>query len=694
MKDLQETSVQFLKGVGPSRKKMFAQLGIENIEDLLYFFPRRYEDRRQMTPIAGVKVGEVYTVSGKIIASDNRQAWFTHKHVCKISVSDDSGTITGIWFNQPYMAQYFRNDQRVVMHGKVEMYKDDLQIVSPEYEIIEDDDDESLSIGRIVPIYPLTKGKTQRYLRRIIKFCLDRYVANLKDVLPYSLRQKYNLHNLIKSIINIHFPESFELQKEAYKRISFEEFFLFQVSVFLRKASIIQKQGVAHNVDEAWVNDFIRSFSFTLTQAQQRVTKEIAHDLRADFPMHRLLQGDVGSGKTLVAFFGCVIAKRNGYQSALMAPTEILAKQHFDVLNEIVQNGSFKDMHLALLMGSVSKKEKEKIYEHVRQGKVDLIIGTHALIEEGLDFKNLSYVVIDEQHKFGVRQRALLPAKGINPDTLVMTATPIPRTLCLTLYGDLDISVIDELPAGRGIVKTLFYNADSAEEVYEIVRDRVKRNQQAYIVYPLVEESLKLDLKAAKEMFENFQKDVFKDFKIGLVHGQMKRREAQGIMEDFKNKKIDILVATTILEVGVDVPNATVMVIEHADRFGLSQLHQLRGRIGRGSEDSACILIADPTTSEAKARLEAVLSSSDGFKIAEQDLLIRGPGEFFGRHQHGLNELKVANPATQLDILQMARKEALELIKIDPRIELNAHLALKSLIEKRYPTYLSMVRGG
>lgn len=694
MKDLSEISIQYLKGVGPARKKLFLQLGVETVEGLLYFFPRRYEDRRQMTALSQLKVGENQTVAGRIVKFDDRQAWYTKKHVCEIVVGDQSGELTAVWFNQPYLAQYFKLGMHIVLYGKVEVYKERRQMVAPEYEILGDEEDESLSIGRIVPIYPLTRGMSQRYLRKIIHFALWHFAHTLKEVLPYGLREKQNLLNLVKSLNNLHFPEDLEIQKEAFKRIAFEEFFLFQISVTLRRLSVVQKEGIAHPVDDFFVEEFCKSFPFELTVSQRKTIAEIAADMAKNCPMHRLLQGDVGSGKTLVAFFGCAAAIRNGYQAAIMTPTEILAKQHFDALSEMMTYAPFKKIRIALLVGSLSKKEKDAAYKKIKEGEIDLIVGTHTLIQQDLDFKNLSFVVIDEQHKFGVRQRSLLTAKGRNPDTLIMTATPIPRTLCLTLYGDLDISILKELPAGRGTVKTRLYQNEDAAQAYELVRNLVKGGQQAYIIYPIVEESAKLDLKAAEEMFKQLREGEFNDLRLGLVHGQMKQKTAQKIMDDFKEKKIDILIATTILEVGIDVPNANVMVIEHAERFGLSQLHQLRGRIGRGRSDAVCILISTPTTPESQVRLQAILSTTDGFKIAEQDLLIRGPGEFFGRHQHGLNELKIANPITQLDILEMARKEAIALTEKDAALTNAAHTGIKNLIERRYPAYLEMAAAG
>lgn len=704
-KELGDISVQYLKGVGPGRAKLFANLGVASIEDLLYLFPHRYEDRTKLTPLSALKVGQCHTVTAHVIRTDQRRAWYTHKHVCEIEVADKGRKLTCVWFNQPYMTHYFKVDDRVVLFGKVDVYKDRLQMVSPEYEVITEDEDASLSIGRIVPIYPLTRGLSQRTLRKIIKYGLDHYAPSLKEVLPYSIRQKYGLENLVKSILNIHFPESFQLQETAYKRISFEEFFLFQVSVFLRRLSIVAKDGIRHQIRDNWVNEYGRFFPFALTKAQTRVIQEIADDMQRPSPMHRLLQGDVGSGKTLVAFFGCVAAGANGYQSALMAPTEILARQHFETLQNILKsitvpaqrsqgNGPGKGLRMALLVSGLKQNEKEQILGQLKRGEIDLLVGTHALIQEEIEFKNLSFVIVDEQHKFGVRQRALLSAKGGNPHVLVMTATPIPRTLCHTLYGDLDVSVIDELPSGRGEVRTILFSEERIEEVYGLMRQAVLAGRQVYVVYPIIEESSKLDLKAAKGMFKYFREVEFKDCRVGIIHGQMKKSQTQEAMDNFKNKKFDILVATTILEVGVDVPNATVMVIEHAERFGLAQLHQLRGRIGRGTADSLCLVIAEPVTQEAQARLKAFVSTTDGFKIAQEDLLIRGPGEFFGRHQHGLNELKVANPVTQLDILEAAREEAMVLTKADPKLEKLPHRPVKELIEKRYPNYLAMVQSG
>lgn len=648
-----------------------------------------------MTPLAKLKVGEWQTVTGKILNHSGRRSWYTKKHVYEMELGDETSRVFCVWFNRPYLDRYFKLGQQVIVYGKVDLYKDRFQIVSPDYEIITDDEeDKALSVGRIVPVYPMTRGMTQRSLRKSAKQCLEKYVANLQDVLPYSIRKKYALSNLVKSLWNIHFPESLEDQVTAYRRVSFEEFFLFQISVLLRRQSIVAKDGIAHKIDEDLYRDFFSLFPFSLTASQKKVIAEVAKDLESASPMHRLLQGDVGCGKTVVAFFGCLAAVRNGYQAAFMAPTEILARQHYEHITTILRHSPFQNVRPCLFISDVDAKSRDKALSDIREGKVDIVIGTHALIQEAVDFKALSFAVIDEQHKFGVRQRALLSAKGKNPDVLVMTATPIPRTLCLTLYGDLDVSTIDEIPPGRGDLVTSLVAQPEAAQAYDIVRQAVLRGEQAYIVYPIIDESENLDLKSAQQMHKVLQKGEFKDFRLGLLHGQMKKQQAQTVMQQFLSKEIDILVATTVLEVGVDVSNATVMVIEHADHFGLAQLHQLRGRIGRGALNSQCVLVAELTTPQAQARLEVVLSTRDGFKIAQQDLMIRGPGEFFGRHQHGLNELKIANPQTQLDILEEARAEALKILEKDSKLLDVAHAIIQKTILKRYPSYLGNILSG
>ena len=694
VKLLSETSVQFVKGVGPGRAKLLEQLGVATVEDLFYLFPRRYEDRRNITPIAQVQLGEWHTIIGRVLLQGGRKSWYTRKHVLEVIVDDGGGRISCTWFNQPYLAHYFKEGAKVVCYGRVDMYKNKLQMISPEYEVIEGEEEDSLSLKRIVPIYPLTRGITQRYLRKMMAQCLERFHDELRDELPAVLRNKHHLMNIKRSIQAIHFPETLELQEEALKRISFEEFYFFQISIILRRLSITRKSGTQHLISDMQALNYVNGFSFELTRAQKKAVKDIRQDMERETPMLRLIQGDVGSGKTIVALFGCYAAFQNKCQSAFMAPTEILARQHYDTICRLIESGPLKGMKAALLLSQLTKKEREKTLSDIQAGKIDLVVGTHALITQDVMFRKLSFAVVDEQHKFGVRQRALLTEKGNNPDVLIMTATPIPRTLCITLYGDLDISIINELPKGRGKIMTELYPQEEADQVYMKVKDMVHQGRQAYIVYPIIEESENLDLKAAKDMYKNFEKNEFKDLRLALVHGQLKSKETEDILRKFKNGEIDVLVSTTVVEVGLDVPNASVMVIEHAERFGLAQLHQLRGRVGRGTFESHCYLISDPQTGDGIKRLETIVKTTDGFKIAQKDLEIRGPGRFFGRHQHGLNELKVANPATQLDILELARKEAIALIEDDPRIEKENNKYIKQVIQKRYPTYLNMVQAG
>jgi len=694
---LSDIPIQFIKGVGPAKAKLLANLGVNTVEDLLYLFPHRYEDRSQFTPIAMVQAGAIQTICGEVITS--RRNFYSKNRAVEITLKDKSGIMSAVWFNQPYLANIFKEGQEVVLYGRVDVFNKRLQMVVPDFEIILTED-RSLNMGRIVPIYPLTKGVGQRYLRKIIDQCLNLHADQLQDIIPPSIRQKHHLNPIAQGIRQIHFPMDAIHQQHAIDRIAFEEFFLFQICVILRRLSIVDKVGIVHKIPDSLIEEYKNAFPFQLTNAQNKAIAEISSDMAKKRPMLRMVQGDVGSGKTVVAFFGCIAAWKNKKQSAIMAPTEILAQQHYLNFQKLLNKGQAPasqgpcPLRTALLISSTPAKEKKEIYKKLKEGEIDLIIGTHALLEETIAFKNLSFVVIDEQHKFGVNQRALLTAKGSNPDILIMTATPIPRTLCLTLYGDLDVSTINEMPPGRGTIKTYYFPLTKAQAVYQKVRELVLKGTQAYIIYPLVDESEKLDLKAAKDQFDHLQKFEFQTLRLGLVHGQMKRQETDEIMEQFKKHELDILVATTILEVGIDIPNANVMVIEHAERFGLSQLHQLRGRIGRSAQNAMCVLLGDPVTQDSKLRMEAIVQTTDGFKIAEQDLKIRGPGHYFGRHQHGLNELKMSNPITQIEVLEKAREDAIILTQKDPRLSTTEHRLIKETIKKRYPQYLDLILAG
>jgi ATP-dependent DNA helicase RecG len=695
MEKIQDISIRYLKGIGPKKAKAFNKLGIKTIEDLLYYFPRRYEDRTKFLSISQVKEGEYQTIKARVLATGEKQSWRRRGFkILEVALGDDTGKIFCVWFNQAYLKDYFKVGITLILYGRIERYGGRLQMNSPEFEIISGEEAESLSIGRIVPVYSLPEGITQRNFRQIIKSILDEYITKLSDFMPYDIRNRNNLLNLAQSLINIHFPENLKIQKEAYQRLAFEEFFLFQLPLALRKSQKKEKPGIAHKVGGELVDNFITGLPFKLTLAQEKVIAEIKSDMAKPQPMQRLLQGDVGSGKTVVATIASLVAIQGGYQAAFMVPTEILAKQHFERIrcqDTKVSKCQGKKINIGLLTSSATKSEKEKIYQEIREGKVDLVIGTHALLEEGVQFKNLGLAVIDEQHKFGVGQRALLPQKGLNPDILIMTATPIPRTLAITLYGDLDVSVINELPPGRRVIKTLLFPENQETQAYNLAKEEIKKGHQVYIIYPVIEESYALDIAGAKKMYEEFKKGAFKEFRLGLIHGRMKQKEQDEIMLKFKAKALDILVSTTVLEVGIDIANATCMMVQYAERFGLSQLHQLRGRVGRGAEESFCLLISDATSSEAKARLEAMIRYNDGFRIAEEDLRIRGPGEFFGQRQHGLSELKIANPLTQMQLLKKAREEAIRLIQVDSRLGLRQNLGLKEKLLQRFPEYEKLI---
>lgn len=684
------TPVQYLKGIGPKRNKYFANIGINTVEDLLYYFPRRYEDRTNFLPISKLQEGQTYTIKAKVSSVEERRS-FRRKgfSIIEVCFEDPSAKIFCVWFNQPYLKDYFGIGSTLILYGKVEQYAGRLQMNSPEFEAVSSDADESLNIGRITPIYSLPRGFTQRQLRQAIKYALDEYLTDIHDFLPYDIRLRCGLSNLAKSLVNIHFPDDLEAKAEAYKRISFEEFFLFQLPLILRKFKKKEKIGIAHIVEGGLLNVFLENLPFKLTLAQEKVIKEIKADMAGPFCMQRLLQGDVGSGKTVVATIACIIAIQGKHQAAFMAPTEILARQHYEkISSQFLACGlELRRIRVALLTSSLNKKEKQKVYREVEEGKVDLIIGTQALIEEPVRFKDLGLIVIDEQHKFGVSQRALLPAKGVNPDVLIMTATPIPRTLAITLYGDLDVSVINELPPGRIMVKTLYFTEPEKISAYEIVKGQLGKGFQAYIVYPVIEESYALDIAGAKKMYNELKSGEFKGFRIGLIHGRLKQVLQDEMMLKFKQREIDVLVSTTVLEVGIDIANATCMVIESSQRFGLSQLHQLRGRVGRGKDESFCILVSDAKTPEAKARLNAMIKYNDGFRIAEEDLKIRGPGEFFGRRQSGLSELKIANPLTQMQLLKKARDEAIKLISDDWTLSSRVNINLREKLLQRFPEY-------
>ena len=682
------TDIRYLKGVGPKRAELFNNLGINSVEDFFYYFPRRYEDRTKLSEITKLKAGEYQTIKAKILRVGGGVSSFSRRslNLFEVIVEDATGRLSCVWFNQPYLKQYFKPGKEAVLYGRVDAYGANLQMQNPEYELLDTPD--NLNYGRIVPVYSLVEKLSQRMFRRIVKSCLDEYLPKLCDILPYDIRQRHNLLNTASSILNMHFPKDISTQESAYRRILFEECFLLQIVFGIKRLKADRISGFFHKINEGFLNEFEKSLPWTLTSSQKEVIKDIKHDMSSPQPMHRLLQGDVGSGKTIVALYGCIIALSSGYQAAFMVPTEILAWQHYQSVkcqvSSVKCNG--RAINVALLTSSLNKEERKKVYQEVKNGRVDILVGTHALIQEHLEFKNLSFVVIDEQHKFGVYQRLSFLTKTISPDCLIMTATPIPRTLAITLYADLDISTIDELPSGRLPVETFLVNESRRQWVYDFIRENARNGRQTYIVYPIIDESKFLDLKAASIMYEDLKKNVFKEFKLGLVHGRVKQSQRSSIMQSFKDGKIDILVSTVVIEVGIDVSNASVMVIEHAERFGLSQLHQLRGRIGRGKNQSYCILVSDADRREAGERLETMVKENDGFKIAERDLEIRGPGEFFGVRQHGMPKMRV-NPLGNWEVINIARQEAQKLLGKDPYLDSRQNQGIRYTLSARFPDY-------
>lgn len=672
MNDLNK-EIQFVKGIGPKRAEKLHKLNIFTLKDLIYYFPRQYEDRSKVKKINQLENEEKVTIKGVITRMDS----YSPKkgmNIIRMDMRDDTGYIKLSFFNQEYIKRAFKSGDSIVVFGKVKIENNFKEFVPIE---IEHYSSKPQSNCKIEPVYPLTYGLSNKELQGIIRSVLTKEEFKVKEYLPTYILEKYKLCGIDFAVRNIHSPSNKEALKIALYRLVFEEFLILQLGLFYFKNGVNESSGIEFKENEK-LNDIIESLPFKLTKAQNRALSEIAQDMTSSKVMNRLVQGDVGSGKTVVALLALAIAVLNGYQGALMAPTEILASQHYDSFKEILERFNIKS---ELLVGSLTKKQKEKVLEKVKNQEVDILIGTHALIEDKVEFKNLGIVITDEQHRFGVRQRGRLSNKGDSPDILVMTATPIPRTLALILYGDLDISIIDELPPGRQPIETIAIEHKRRNEAYEnLVRSEVQKGRQVYVVCPLVEESEKIEATAASELVEELKREFFSDLRVGLLHGKMRPAEKDAIMDDFKNKKLDILVSTTVIEVGVNVPNATLMIIENAERFGLAQLHQLRGRVGRGKHKSYCILIYNSKTEVCKERMAIMEETTDGFKISQKDLEIRGPGEFFGTRQHGLPELKVANIFKHIKILKQAQLEARYIIGQDRRLQLKENQKIKEEI--------------
>jgi ATP-dependent DNA helicase RecG len=677
------STLQYLKGVGPRRAADLQRVGLSTVEDLLYRFPIRYEDRGAFKTIASLRPGMAVSVLADVISCTLRPTRRPGFKIFEVLVRDKTGVLRAIWFNQRFLADVFHAHQRVVLYGKLELSSHGLQMQNPQYELVrtgEGDDEgtgagaaeDGIHTGRIVPIYEKTGTLTTKVQRAVVFQALAGLPEELPDPLPPEVRRRGGLIDRRRALSDVHFPpEGTSLEalnafrSEAHRRLIFEEFFFFQLGIVLRRRrSDADRKGRPVVITDEIRESARRVLPFKLTGDQKKAVAEIVGDMKRPQPMNRLLQGDVGSGKTIVALMAALVAMENQLQVAFMAPTEILAEQHFINIRRLLEQSRFR---LTMITGATPAKKRRELQAELSGGSMHMVVGTHALLEDPVGFRELGLVIIDEQHRFGVLQRAALRAKGLHPDVLVMTATPIPRTLALTAYGDLDTSVIREMPPGRRPIKTIAKPESRREEIYDFIRQQLDEGRQAYVIYPLVEESAKVDLKAATEMADHLAQEVFPAYRVGLLHGKMKQDAKDRVMGAFTRGELHLLVATTVVEVGVDVANAAVMLIEHSERFGLSQLHQLRGRVGRGPHQSFCVLLYQaPLSEQGHARLKALTETTDGFEIAERDLQLRGPGDFFGTRQSGLPTLRVGDLLRDHELLEAARREAVAALD-DPR---------------------------
>ncbi len=673
-----DAPVTVLSGVGPSFAQTLARLNLRTLRDLLYYFPRRYDDYTQLKPINRLWFGEEVTVIGTVQNINMRSIRNGKDQIVEAVISDGTGALRVTWFNKGWIAKRLHSGAHIVLSGKIEQYLGRLVMNNPDWEPLEQ---QQLSTNRIVPVYPLTAGITQRWLRRTMNQVVMYWAPRLQDPLPDDICQSASLLDLSTALMQAHFPDSWDDLKAARQRLSFDEIFLLQLGVLKQKRAWQNQNAHKFIADPRWLKSQIERLPYELTNAQQSAIEDLQHDLASGSPMNRLLQGDVGSGKTVVAALAIAIITQTGAQAAVMAPTSILAEQHYMNLlkvltgvgleqpqtkndDETLPAPPLRPDEIRLMIGATPEPEKRQIREGLAQGDLKLVIGTHALIEEPVKFANLQLAVIDEQHRFGVEQRAALRSKGDNPHLLVMTATPIPRSLALTVYGDLDLSIMDEMPPGRQPVGTYVLLPRERERAYSLIKRQVEQGRQAFIIYPLVEEGDNNDAKAAVEEHARLQREFFPDLRLGLLHGRIRPDEKDDVMTRFRNGEYQILVSTTVVEVGVDVPNATIMLIENANRFGLAQLHQLRGRVGRGAEKSYCILIPDRSDAAENERLQVMAETNDGFVLAERDLQQRGPGQFLGARQSGFSELKLAN-LTDIHLIEKARRQAQTLFDRD-----------------------------
>ena len=669
--------VKFVKGVGPNRVALLNRLGLYTLKDLITYYPRTHEDRSIPKKIIDLLHGEEALIEAIPVSRMSEIKIRRNFTMYKLIVRDDTGTCQITWYNQTYLKNMFKVGEKYKFFGKVNKKFNKVDMISPVF----DSENSLKNTGKIIPIYPTTYNLPQNTLRKIIENGLAEIDEKLEDTLPEYLLSKYNLCDLNTAIKQIHFPDNFENFNKARKRLVFEELLSMQLALLSLKSQYeVESEGISLDKNVK-MSELIDKLPFRLTKAQLRVLEEIDNDLESSKPMNRLLQGDVGSGKTVVAEIAAYKAVKSGYQVAIMAPTAILATQHLESFTSLLDDTGIK---CELLISGISKKKKEDILERLKNGEIDILIGTHALLEENVVFKNLGLVVTDEQHRFGVRQRSTIAKKGDNPNVLVMTATPIPRTLALILYGDLDISIIDELPPNRKKIDTFPVTKEMDDRVNNFIKEQIDSGRQAYIVCPLVEDSEEIDARSVLELAEKYKNVVFKDYKVEYLHGKMKPKEKDEIMERFKNKEIDILISTTVIEVGVNVPNANIMVIENAERFGLAQLHQLRGRVGRGEYKSYCILKYQGNSDVIRKRMNVMKATNDGFIISEKDLELRGTGEFFGTKQHGLPEFKIANLFEDMQVLKLVQSIAIEIIGKDPKLEKEENKKLKKLVKNKF----------